>query len=219
MTKSTDLSGARFSSLVVKGLAGTNPRRWLCLCDCGRTTEVRTSHLTSGHTKSCGCRRVSVGQAHKTHGMRDRPEYAIWSKMRDRCQNPRNPSYQKYGGRGVSVCPEWEDFAVFMVDMGDRPTPKHTLERVDVDGDYCVSNVIWTDDMSRQAFNQNLKSNNTSGKSGVYWRKDRRVWVAETFHSGKYIMHGSFKNFEDAVRCRKDAEIRVYGMEKPDGMG
>ena len=139
--------------------------------------------------------------------------------MRGRCQNPKDPNYPKYGGRNISVCSEWEDFSVFLSDMGDRPTPKHTLERVDVDGNYCVGNVVWTDDLSMQAFNQNLKSNNTSGKSGVYWRDDRQVWVATTFRMGVVVQHGSFKLFDDAVRCRKDAEIRLYGMEKPDGLG
>ncbi len=220
MRKPLNLSGVRFSMLVALEVdANHNGRRkWVCKCDCGATTTVATSKLTSGHTKSCGCLRVITGKQRTTHGMRSFPEYQIWSKMKSRCQRPSDPSYKTYGARGIAVCDEWEDFEVFIRDLGRRPSDKHTLERINVNSGYNKENVIWTDDMCMQSFNQNRKSNNTSGRSGVYWVKTRKRWVAQTHHNGTCIRHGSFINKEDAIAARKHAEISIYGMEKPDGL-
>lgn len=217
-----ELQGRRFGMLVVNEAAESRltssgaKGMWRCRCDCGNESIVETSKLTSGHTKSCGCLRRIIGSGRSTHGKRDSYSYKTWASMFQRCENKRNPSYPKYGGRGIKVCREWESFSTFVRDMGDRPSPRHTIERRDVNGDYCPSNCYWTDDHSMQAFNQNRKSNNTSGKSGVYWRKDRSRWVAKIFQGGKTVMLGSFKNREDAIACRKVAEVEAYGKEKSD---
>ena len=211
----SNLAGKTFGKLTAtKYVSGS---KWMCLCSCGNIVNVTTAKLKSGHTKSCGCLREEVGKNNKTHGKRNTPEYSIWVGMRQRCSNKNNKWYQKYGGRGITV--EWSSFQEFIHDMGERPTPEHTIERIDVDGNYSNSNCCWTNDLALQAINQNLKSNNTSGKSGVYWRANRNRWVAKIFHGGAHVMLGSFVNIEDAIECRKEAERKYYGFEKPDGVG
>jgi hypothetical protein len=219
VTKSLELSGVRFGRLIVEKPIAGRVRRWLCLCDCGGSATPTTTALTSGKTQSCGCKRVDVGKGRVTHGMTDTSEYRTWAPIIQRCENANSTSYPNYGGRGIEVCKEWCVFENFLKDMGPKPSKHHTIERVDVNEGYCAANCIWTGDKALQAFNQNLKSNNTSGKSGVYWRADRARWIAKIFHKGSARLLGSFKSIDDAIACRISAEISKYGKVKPDGVG
>lgn len=71
------------------------------------------------------------------------PEYSVWLNMRNRCTNPKNPSYKNYGARGIRVCPQWDDFRVFLKDVGLRPSPDLTIERIETDGNYEPGNIRW----------------------------------------------------------------------------
>jgi hypothetical protein len=130
---------------------------WECRCDCGNTVALYSHLLTSGHTKSCGClyREGSRARALK-HGRRHSPEYNSWANMLSRCTNVNNPVFAHYGGRGIAVCDEWRtSFEEFFADMGPKPTPAHSLERIDVDRNYEPTNCRWA---TRKEQNENKRN-------------------------------------------------------------
>jgi hypothetical protein len=129
--KRLDLVGSRFGRLAVESLAG--PGVWLCRCDCGACVTATTANLRAGNTQSCGClRREVTGSLNRKHGMSESPEFGVWLCVIRRCENPADIGWTLYGGRGIRMCRRWrEDFAAFYADMGPRPSPKHSVDRVD----------------------------------------------------------------------------------------
>lgn len=124
--------------------SGTLKRYWHCLCDCGTSTEVNQAHLTSGRSQSCGCRKAELAAQQKhVHGASKTPIHEVWVQMLQRCKNPNNKSYPRYGGRGIRVCDAWHDFAQFQADMGPTYQPGLTLDRRENDGNYEVGNCRW----------------------------------------------------------------------------
>jgi len=151
--------GARYGRLVVRAAAGKTAARklrWLCTCDCGKETVTVGSRLRSGHTKSCGCLSVELAaergrcmagsgaqlRAVTHHGGAHTYTYQSWAGMRARCLRPVTNRYENYGGRGITICDRWNDFANFLTDMSVRPSGK-TLHRIDHHGHYEPSNCRW----------------------------------------------------------------------------
>lgn len=135
-----------------------SPRRqWQCVCDCGTSRAVQERTLCNGRSKSCGCLRKERQQASPlTHGhsvnYSDSPTYTSWRGMRGRCLNPHASNYDRYGGRGITVCDSWNKFENFLADMGERPKGT-TLDRIDNNKRYEPSNCRWAE-ISEQNSNQ-----------------------------------------------------------------
>ncbi len=156
--KGQDLTGNRYSLLKVVSLdhvVRDGPPNydtkvfWKCLCECGQDTTVEGRKLRNGHTKSCGCYHRDGGNMPRLkHGAtsqrRQTQLYVAWQNMKRRCDNPSLRGWLNYGGRGITVCERWANsFDLFMLDVGPKPTPKHTLDRINNNGNYEPGNVRW----------------------------------------------------------------------------
>lgn len=128
--------------------------RWRMVCDCGNEHIALASNIKKGATKSCGClQKETIKSRAKTHGMSKSAEYMTWRRMWSRCTNPIVDRYPRYGGRGISVCDQWKSFEVFFKDIGVRPSPKHSLGRIDNNGNYEPGNVRW-EEPEQQNYNK-----------------------------------------------------------------
>lgn len=151
--KRRNVDGVRFGLLVVLrdeedivSLNNNRSRAVLVRCDCGQEKKVRLGDLRKGHTTSCGCLMVEkVKEANTLYGKTKTPEYKSWVSMIRRCTDPTLHNYHRYGGRGISVCDRWlGSFELFLEDVGVRPTLKHSIDRIDNDGNYEPGNVKWS---------------------------------------------------------------------------
>lgn len=142
-----DLTSQKFGRLTVlrRAPSGKKGARWLCVCECGKEHTVATGNLKTGAVRSCGCLlRDVLSPNATTHGRSRTPEYSTWNTMFARCYNENHKSYASYGGRGIKVCERWNQFENFLADMGERPSPKHSLDRYpDPNGNYEPGNVRW----------------------------------------------------------------------------
>jgi len=118
-----------------------------------------------GRSKSCGCFHVDVARKQMTkHNLSESPLYKTWIGIMDRCYNPANPAYKRYGGRGIKVAKKWRSISNFIGDLKERGFPNATLDRIDNDGDYEPGNVRWA---TRKEQNRNKSSNRLISFGGV----------------------------------------------------
>lgn len=159
-----------------KGRDSYSKFMWLCACTCGTETVVRDNNLRQGKVESCSClRRQLTSERNTKHGFGSTPEAQAWRDMKKRCLNPEDKNYHNYGGRGITVAAEWvDDFLCFLSDVGSRPNPKSTLDRVDNSKGYCPGNVRWVS-MQRQQRNKRVNLLVAVGgvtKTAVEWAEE-----------------------------------------------
>ena len=154
--KVIDISNKRFGRWLALRYLGN--RRWLCRCQCGTEKSVPGHYLRRGASRSCGCLQVELFVAkYKTHGKKHTPEWRAWSSMRCRCLNPNHAAWSRYGGRGITICRRWLDsFQAFLNDLGPKPGPGYSLDRIDNSGNYEPGNCRWATRIQQE---RNKRSN------------------------------------------------------------
>lgn len=165
-------------SRFIKRTAHSENAVWKYKCECGTTGTVHQGNLTAGTSGSCGCLHSEIVKATKTvHGESDKaPEWFTWMGMIQRCENKKNPQYKDYGGRGIRIYPRWrKSYPAFLLDVGRRPSPSHTLNRKNNNKGYYPGNVNWAT-WSEQ--NRNRRSNvvlrlNGTSRTVIEWAELR----------------------------------------------
>ena len=199
---SKNLKGLSFGRLKVLSYATdkSKARRhyWNCICDCGNIKTIRSDALISGKTLSCGClQKEKVKALSFKHGKSKTRVYKIWEGVIARVNNSSNARYHRYGGRGITVCEEWLQFENFYKDMGEPPTNKHEIDRIDNDGNYEPSNCRWVLPI-QNTYNKGARTTSTSQYKGVHYDKNRNKWVARVHKDNKKVF---FKRFETEIEA------------------
>lgn len=186
-----DLSGMSFGRWTVEKQAGNTKRGgtvWLCRCACGQVRSVVGADLRAGKSLSCGCLKdEKTGARRRTHGATGSKLHETWKNMRGRCLNPRRSGYENYGGRGISICAEWNGFEAFRdwaMLAGYRDGL--TIERIDVNGNYEPDNCTWIP-LGDQSFNRRFIQKAPDGE--LWWHKAKRNGISNAAYRQR-IMSG-----------------------------
>ena len=181
-----DLTGRVYGRVTVVRFVDTIKKHptWQCICECGTVFQCTSGRLTSGNTKSCGClKREVTGRLNLKHGCarveKRTPEYTVWKGVVKRCFNPNDSNFANYGGRGITVCDRWmepdgQGFLNFLYDMGKRPSLAHSIDRIDVDGDYEPGNCRWADSkqQARNRTDNRVLTLNEKSQTMVEWAEE-----------------------------------------------
>ena len=205
--KRIDRTGQVFGKLTVLEQAGRNNLKkvlWRCKCDCGKEAIVVSGSLANGNTTSCGC---YLKQRITKHGGSGKGSYNTWRAMIRRCTRPTDKDYPRYGGKGVSVCERWLEYANFADDMGE-PVDDETLDRVDAYGNYCPENCRWAS-LRVQARNVRIRNSSKTGFIGVFIVGKK--FLAKITKDKKSYYSKLCNTLEEAAVARKELERLHWG--------
>lgn len=213
-----DFTNHEIGRLKVTGWAFKKNDRWqwICGCSCGKTVVVPHVCLLKDNTRSCGClqkehasRNARKAIAARTkHGESKTVEWVTWKDMRQRCNNPNIRTYARYGGRGIKVCDRWEDeengYRNFLQDMGRRPSPAHSLHRIDNDGGYTPENCEWVTSSVQQR-------NRCNSHFLTAWGRKQTVaaWAEETGIPYSVISQRAFAGWTPEVNLSTPPAFRT----------
>ena len=157
---------------------------WLARCgNCEAERDVLVKHLGGGKSRQCGvCARAVAGHKPKYGAVptAKMPEYRTWAGMIERCRNPNAPHYECYGGRGISVCPEWvASYPAFFAHVGPRPTAGHSIDRIDVNGNYEPGNVRWATKTEQARNTRNTRWLTHDGETLSFAEWCERIGIGE----------------------------------------
>ncbi|MEK5272553.1 hypothetical protein NSR00_17730 [Aeribacillus sp. FSL K6-8394] len=189
-SKRIDITGKKFGRLTVIEYTYTKGKiaYWRCLCECGNETIVMGANLRHGKTKSCGCihKKIRSNLSFK-HGQADTRLFKIWSNMKDRCENPHNKRYDRYGGRGIKVCDEWHEFKNFYDwAINNGYNDQLTIERKDINKNYEPDNCEWIP-QSKQAKNRSSNIKVTiDGETKILMDWSRKTGINYGTLKGRY---------------------------------
>lgn len=186
-----DLTGNTYGKLLVLERSGSDKHRnalWKCVCACGNVVVISGRSLRTGHTRSCGC---STGEfisdaksTTKKISLQYPRIYSIWCHMRRRCNDPKDKRYQRYGGRGITICDEWNDFAVFLIwALENGYSDELEIDRINNDGNYEPENCRWTTDIVQARNKGNCIYQQIDGKTMTLSE------IAEQYHMNKSTIY------------------------------
>lgn len=206
--------GKRFGRLVVEKLDYVDERRythWICKCDCGNKVSIRRNQLTSGDTISCGCYHKEHNHEFSLkHGLTNTSLYCVWSGIKNRCLNPNASNYERYGGRGISICDEWKNNFKIFYDwaMSHGYQDDLTIDRMNNNGNYEPSNCRWVTRREQQ---------NNTRRNHIFTYKGTTHTIAEwsrilniNRETLRYrIKEGNLKDFESLAYMKEFLEAML----------
>lgn len=206
MPRFVDRTGQKFGKLTVLARNGTNHYKkvmWRCHCDCGNELDVVAGALVTGNTSSCGCVIPNF-----KHGGWKKASYNTWRAMMRRCYKTQDKDYPRYGGKGVTVCDRWHEYANFAADMGE-PNGDETLDRINTYGNYEPENCRWAG-VKTQNRNIRIRANSRTGVTGVS-KTIHGTYMAKVTVGKSSFYSKCFTTVEEAAAVRKELERLHWG--------
>ena len=211
-----NLEGQSFGELKAlrPGPKKGNKTTWICLCSCGQEHIVASGNLVSGTVKTCGHTIYKLKRELKGRfisGSKPPAEYWVRANMLRRCLNSKHPQFNSYGGRGITVCAEWQaSFETFYNDMGPRPSKKHSLERIDNEQGYSKENCCWAL-KQRQSANRRALGVSSTGVVGV--RKQGAKFYPRIVVNYKEVYLGGYSTLKEAIEVREFVRLKYFGLK------